>query len=246
MKTNFKNIEEYVKYLQTWIKLNLTDAKKSSLVIGLSGGIDSACCFAIAKKIKGIKIYPYYFAISSSVSELKFINDLEKKFKIKVEKINITKLLNNIVKAIKITNTASINNMKARLRMLCLYGAAQEKNALVLGTSNADEIYTGYFTKYGDGVSDLAPIASISKKHVYEISKYLDVPKTIINRTPTAGLYKGQTDEKELKVTYNDIDNFLLGKKISSKAKRQINILHNISEHKRNLICKPLPYKKIK
>ena len=246
MKTNFKNIKEYIEYLKTWIKQNLSKAKKTSLVIGLSGGVDSACCFALAKKIKGIKIYPYYFMISSSVSELKFINDLEKKFKVEVKKIDLTKSLNNIAKTISVKDVVSINNMKTRLRMLYLYAIAQENNALVLGTSNADEIYTGYFTKYGDGVSDLAPIASITKKHVYEISKYLGVPETIINRVPTAGLYEGQTDEKELKVTYSEIDNFLLGKKVSSKAERQINILHNISDHKRNLITKPFPYKKIK
>ena len=246
MKTNFKNIKEYIEYLKSWIEQNLSKAKKTSLVIGLSGGVDSACCFALAKKIKGIKIYPYYFVISSSVSELKFINDLEKKFKVEVKKIDLTKSLNNIVKTISVKDVVSINNMKTRLRMLCLYAIAQENNALVLGTSNADEIYTGYFTKFGDGVSDLAPIASITKKHVYEISKYLGVPETIINRVPTAGLYEGQTDEKELKVAYSEIDNFLLGKKVSSKAERQINILHNISDHKRNLINKPFPYKKIK
>jgi NAD+ synthase len=171
---------------------------------------------------------------------------LEKKFKTKVQKIDLTKSLDNIIKNIKVKDANSINNMKARLRMLCLYGIAQQNNALVLGTSNADEIYTGYFTKYGDGVSDLAPIGSITKKHVYEISKYLGVPETIINRTPTAGLYEGQTDEKELMVTYSEIDNFLLGKQVTQKAEKQINFLHNISAHKRNLINLPLPYKKIK
>ena len=246
MKTNFKDIKEYIEYLQTWIKQNLATANKNAVVIGLSGGIDSACCFALVKQIKGLKIYPYYFAISSSVSEYKYIIDLEKKFKIKVKSIDLTDSLNHIVKTIKVKDSASINNMKARLRMLSLYGIAQEKNALVLGTSNADEIYTGYFTKYGDGVSDLAPIASITKKHVYEISEYLGIPKSIIDRTPTAGLYKGQTDENELKVTYSEIDDFLLGKKVSAKSEKQINFLHNISAHKRNSISKPLPYKKVK
>ena len=239
-------MKKQIDNLIDWINTQIKNAKKDGVVIGISGGIDSACCLALCKQIKNIKIYPCYFYFQQNKEESKYINDLEKSFKIKINRINLSKSLKEIQSTIKIKNKLSLNNLKVRLRSICLYGIAQDKNLLVMSTSNADEIYVGYFTKFGDVSGDLAPIASLAKNEVYEISKYLKIPQSIINRTPTAGLYKGQTDEKELKVKYVDIDNYLLGKPVNNTAKNRIEQLHKQTAHKRIFINKPVYCNKCK
>lgn len=232
-------IKQQIDNLVNWINKQIKNAKKDGIVIGISGGIDSACCLSLCKQIKNIEIHPYYFYFQQNKGELKYINDLEKSFKIKINRINLSKSLKEIQSSIKIKNKLSLNNLKVRLRSICLYGIAQDKNLLVISTSNADEIYVGYFTKFGDVSGDIAPIADLTKNKIYEISKYLKIPQSIINRAPTADLYKGQTDEKELKVKYVDIDNYLLGKPVSNTAKNRIEQLHKQTAHKRVFINKP-------
>lgn len=232
-------MKKQIDNLINWINTQIKNAKKEGVVIGISGGIDSACCLALCKQIKNIEIHPCYFYFQQNKEEPKYINDLEKSFKIKINRINLSKSLKEIRSSIKIKNKLSLNNLKVRLRSVCLYGIAQDKNLLVISTSNADEIYVGYFTKFGDVSGDLAPIASLTKNKIYEISKYLKIPQSIINRTPTADLYKGQTDENELKVKYADIDNYLSGKPVCNAAKNRIELLHKQTAHKRVFINKP-------
>ena len=135
-------------------------------------------------------------------------------------------------------------NLKARMRMATLYAFAQNKRGLVLGTDNMDERYTGYFTKFGDGGVDLLPIAHLLKREVVEACLLLGLPEDLARRTPSAGLYQGQTDEKEMGITYNDLDDYLLGKEVSKEAKERIERLHRISEHKRSEIPTPEVYKR--
>ena len=232
-------IKTQIDNLTKWIDKQIKNAKKDGVVIGISGGIDSACCLALCKQIKNIQIHPYYFYFQQNKKEFKYIDCLQKSFNIKINRVNLSQTLKQIQSLTKIKSKLSLNNLKVRLRSVCLYGIAQDKNLLVVGTSNADEIYVGYFTKFGDVSGDLAPIASLTKNNVYEISKYLKVPQLIINRTPTAGLYKGQTDEKELKVKYVDIDNYLTGKPINKTVKNRIEQLHKQTAHKRVFINKP-------
>jgi NAD+ synthase len=126
-----------------------------------------------------------------------------------------------------------------RLRISALYALAQNKHGLVIGTDNADERYVGYFTKYGDGGVDLLPIAHLVKREVVEAAKILGVPDFLADRVPSAGLFEGQTDETEMGVSYQDLDDYLIGKDINETSKKRIQHLHNISEHKRNEIPTP-------
>ena len=126
--------------------------------------------------------------------------------------------------------------------MTILYAYAQKHRGLVLGTDNADERFTGYFTKWGDGAADLLPICHLLKSEVVEASKILGVPENLAERIPSAGLFEGQTDEKEMGVSYKDIDDYLLGKPIKEEAKQRILYLHKISEHKREAIPAPSEY----
>ena len=130
-------------------------------------------------------------------------------------------------------------NLKVRIRMTILYAYAQKVGGLVIGTDNADERYTGYFTKYGDGGVDLLPICHLVKSEVVEACKLYGISDRLAERTPTAGLFEGQTDETEMKVKYKDLDKYLLGGEIDEKSKERIEYLHRISEHKRAPIPEP-------
>jgi NAD+ synthase len=105
----------------------------------------------------------------------------------------------------------SVGNMKARLRMIILYTVARGRHRLVLGTGNKSEILLGYFTKHGDGGADLLPIGDLYKTEVRELARRLGVPAPILARPPTAGLWEGQTDEGELGRPYSELDQILRG-----------------------------------
>src|SRR5699024_6325417 len=126
-------------------------------------------------------------------------------------------------------------NLRARLRMSTLYAVASQLNYLVVGTDNAAEWHTGYFTKYGDGGVDIQPIIDLTKREVGEMARYLKVPESVIDKPPSADLWEGQTDESELGTTYQAIDDFLDGKPVSNKDKQVIEKLHQKTKHKRNI-----------
>jgi len=110
---------------------------------------------------------------------------------------------------------------------------------MVVGTDNAAELYTGYFTKYGDGGVDLLPIADLLKREVYEMAKYFEVPVSVLEKNPSAGLWDGQTDEDEMGITYAKIDDFLDGIEIPEKDRQVIEKMHKQSRHKREM--PPIP-----
>ena len=127
-------------------------------------------------------------------------------------------------------------NVAPRLRMATLYAVAQTRGALVAGTGNRSERYLGYFTKWGDGACDVNPIADLTVREVYKLLRYLHAPEPIINKQPSAGLFEGQTDEAEMGVRYDEVDEALLcGAPMPEKAQR----MHAASAHKLRM---PLAY----
>jgi NAD+ synthase len=108
----------------------------------------------------------------------------------------------------------SYGNLKARIRMMIAYHYANNLNYMVIGSSNKTELLMGYFTKYGDGGVDLMPLADLYKTQIRQLAKYLDLPKSIITKAPSAGLWVGQTDEGELGIDYDTLDLILYGHKL--------------------------------
>lgn len=131
-------------------------------------------------------------------------------------------------------NSAALANMAPRIRMLTLYAIAASENRLVAGTGNRSEAYVGYFTKWGDGAYDFNPIADLTVTEIYEFLRYLNVPKRILEKAPSAALFNGQTDETEMGVTYAELDSFLSGGSIPEDKRLIIERMHKTSEHKRN------------
>ena len=128
---------------------------------------------------------------------------------------------------------AALVNIAPRLRMMTLYAIAASENRLVAGTGNRSEAYVGYFTKWGDGAYDFNPISDLTVTEVYEFLRYLNAPKCILEKAPSAALFDGQTDETEMGVSYTELDAYIRGQPLSREKQQRIDYLHTRSAHKR-------------
>ena len=235
-------IEKTVKWLSDKVK----ETGTNGLVVGVSGGVDSAVVAFLAKKAMPDNSLGVILPCGSSGEDIEDAWKVVEACGIQALEIDLTDIHQNLAekaleKAARIKEVGNSRkkiasaNLKARLRMSTLYTAANALNYLVLGTDNAAETYIGYFTKYGDGGVDLLPIRHLKKRDVREWAKVLGVPECVIKKVPTAGLWEGQTDEEEMGTTYDMVDDFLEGKVIPEKDRKIIERLHRVSDHKRNL-----------
>ena len=240
-------LEQYLLEIEKFLKEYLESSHLDSYVLGLSGGVDSSLVAAIARKAVGKdKLFCYALNIESSKEDILDAKKVAKELDLNLEVIDLTDTYHSYLKTLNGNDFIRLtkSNLKVRMRMVALFAFAQEKRGLVLGTDNADERYVGYFTKYGDGAADLLPIVHLTKAEVRKAAELYGLSSPLANRIATAGLFKGQTDETEMGVSYEDLDNFLLGKEIDKKAIERIEYLHKISEHKRQAIPEPIPFKR--
>lgn len=136
--------------------------------------------------------------------------DVAKKLGIEYKEVGIDTILNEYLSVTQLDNdNLAIGNLKARIRMSIIYYFANHKNYLVCGTGNKSEILIGYFTKHGDGACDIEPIGDLYKTDVYKLSEFLNIPKDIISKPPRAGLWDNQTDEEEIGMSYDLLDQIL-------------------------------------
>lgn len=240
-------LEKYLLEIEKFLQDYLAKSKCNCYVLGLSGGVDSSLVAAIARKAVGKdKLYCYAIRINSNQKDVDDAIEVARQLDLNLQVISMDISYQEIEGELigREFSRLTKSNLKVRMRMLALYAFAQEKNGLVLGTDNKDERYVGYFTKWGDGAADLLPIVHLTKAEVREAAKLYGISENLANRTPSAGLFEGQTDEKEMGVTYKDLDDYLLGKKVSDEAKARIEHLHKVSEHKRNPIPEPIPFER--
>lgn len=242
-----KNIEKTVQ----WLKDKVSETKTQGLLVGVSGGLDSAVVAFLIKKALPDNSLGVILPCKSSGQDVEDAVKTIKACNIDSMEIDLTSIHNELTdrvfeqfKDLKSRDNENLNkiaraNLKARLRMGTLYTMANALNYLVVGTDNAAEIYVGYFTKYGDGGVDILPIAHLTKGRVREWARVLGVPENIIRKVPTAGLWEGQTDEGEMGTTYDMVDNLLEGKDIAEKDRLIIERLHRVSRHKRALPATP-------
>jgi len=199
-----------IERITSFIRENVEKAGADGVVIGISGGIDSATTAHLAaralgkEKVLGL-IMPYYE--NSDVEDAKLVcENLGIEYKV----VSVKPIVDSFVAQLGFQpDKRSLGNIMARTRMVLLYAHANQLNRLVLGTSNRSEFLTGYFTKWGDGASDYAPLINLYKTEVWEVAKLLGVPERIIEKKPTAGLWEGQTDEDELGISYRLLDEIL-------------------------------------
>lgn len=223
-----------------WIKKQLKSAGTKGIVMGLSGGVDSAVVAALAKEAVGRnRILALILPCHSQVQDIKDARLIAKQLGIKTKTIDLSKVYDSLIKILPSASNLAKANLKPRLRMLVLYYFANKLNYLVCGTGNKSELMVGYFTKHGDGATDILPIGGLLKTQVRRLAKELGIPKHIIAKPPTAGLWPGQTDEGEMGITYPELDDILERiennrKQIFSKDKvKRIKEMIKRSEHKR-------------
>ena len=194
-----------------FIKSEVTRVGFSRALINLSGGLDSAiaCVLAVdalgAENVFALRL-PYRTSSKDSLEHAQLIID---KYKLQSETIDITEMVDPLIKRDANMSNTRKGNIMARVRMIALYDQTEVFKGLPIGTSNKTEILLGYSTLWGDMASAINPIGDLYKTQVRQLARAIDVPAPIIDKPPSADLWVGQTDEGELGFTYEEVDKVL-------------------------------------
>ncbi|TES84344.1 NAD+ synthase [Candidatus Aerophobetes bacterium] len=229
--------------ISEWIRQKVKEAGAEGVVVGISGGVDSSVVASLAKKAVGEKVLGVIMPCHSEPLDEKYAWLVAEKLKIKAERVVLDSLYDRFSELLPSGKRLALANLKARLRMATLYYFANNLNYLVVGTGNKSEISVGYFTKYGDGGCDILPLGDLLKTEVRKLARVLELPEEIIDRVPSAGLWGGQTDEEEMGLRYEDLDEIisaieadkrsLTPKEVVARVKRLI----EASQHKRSPVA---------
>jgi len=247
-----------------FIKKTLTDSGLTNLVLGISGGVDSSTCGRLAQlainelnETKESNTVTYQFIAvrlpfgvqadeADAQQALNFIQPSHCLTTNVLEGVN--GIHQEVVNALTDTNLLSASeshidfskgNVKARARMMSQYHIAGIIGGLVIGTDHSAENITGFFTKWGDGACDLAPLFGLSKRQVRMLAKELGAPSILVEKAPTADLEDldpGKTDEDALGISYEQLDDFLEGKQVSDEVSDHIIAIYLKTQHKRQPI----------
>jgi len=240
------DFERIAERIVDFIREQVEAANAEGVILGLSGGIDSAVvAFLCVRALGREKVLATIMPEKGVTAEEDVADAIEiaKMLGIEYRVIEISDIVKMLTEKLGKANKSAEINLKPRVRMMINYYYANGLNRLVAGTGNKSEISIGYFTKYGDGGVDFQPIGDLYKTEIFQFAKFLGVPEKIIRKKPTAGLFVGQTDEGEIGMSYAELDEILKmiekGIKRDDEKFRRVLKLVNGSEHKRRL--PPIP-----
>jgi NAD+ synthase len=242
-----------------WMRRQLAASGARGFVVGLSGGIDSAVVVRLAQLAAPGAVVGVILPCHSDPNDERDAARIASQFSVPTARVDLGSAYDTLMSDVQqaaqklpaqmratgpvdeLRGRVPLANMKPRLRMTTLYFFANTLNFLVAGTGNRSEAAIGYFTKYGDGGVDLLPIGQLVKSEVRTLARELNVPDDIVDRTPSAGLWIGQTDEEEMGFTYADIERYLEDgpQGVSPALAMRIERLTRSSEHKRAM--PPMP-----
>ena len=241
------NVSEKLYFISNWIKdyANNMPSKAESLVIGISGGIDSSVSSTLSA-MTGLKTIVLSMPIKQKFYQhdlsLKHQEWLVNKFEnVESHTINLDELFSAFSSSLsKFDNEHGMANSRARLRMTTLYQVAAANKGIVVGTGNKVEDFgVGFYTKYGDGGVDISPIADCNKTEVWEIGKELGILKEIIEADPTDGLWDdGRTDEGQLGLKYYELEEAMNNQNSSNRDKYETIRKQNLHKMKPIPVCK--------
>lgn len=231
-----------IERISSWMREQVKRAGAAGVVVGISGGLDSAVVAVLAQKALGDHVLGLIMPCHSQPEDENDALLLAHTFKIRWERIDLSPVYDVFLKQLPEAGELCKANLKPRLRMSTLYYFANKMNYLVAGTGNKSEILVGYFTKYGDGGVDMLPIGDLTKTQVRKLAEQLKIPRRIIERPPSAGLWSGQTDEEEMNIRYEELDKIItaLEKGKEPKAsKAQVSYVKGMIARSRHKRCPP-------
>ena len=247
-KTIMNNTKK-INYISDWIKnyVNAMEKPAQSLIVGISGGIDSALSSTLSS-LTGIKTIAISMPITTSQnpSDLGRVHGewLTEKFMntsyINIDLTESFKMFHSKLSDMDQSSELGFANSKARLRMMTLYQVASSQNGIVVGTGNKVEDFgVGFYTKYGDGGVDISPIADLMKSEVKELSMTLEIDSRIIDAEPTDGLWDDdRTDEKQLGLTYDQLEEAMINSHSMNREKYEIIRRNNVHKMDPIPVCK--------
>ena len=207
-------LEEHVDIVMSFIRHHVAASGRRGVALGLSGGVDSAvvaklCADAIGPK----RVLALGLPEGDGGADAEDARTWAKTLGIEFRMIDIAPVVAMFEKELDAGRADRITrgNLRPRVRMIVLYYIANREDRLVMGTGNKSELAVGYFSKFGDGGADFLPVGDLYKTQVRAMARHLGVPEAIVRKTPSAGLWAGQTDEAELGIAYDDLDRILLG-----------------------------------
>lgn len=225
--------------LAAWIRERLAEARARGVVVGMSGGVDSSVAAVLCKLACSDATLGVLMPCGGVPADMEDARAVAAAFGIRTVTVDLQPAYDALVRSLAEAGQYSaqarlaLGNIKPRLRMATLYYLANHLCYLVVGTGNRSELVMGYFTKYGDGGVDLLPLGNLTKGQVRELAVYLGIPGRIVWKAPSAGLWAGQTDEAELGITYQEIDAYLIGRKVPDAAAARIEAAQKATAHKR-------------
>ncbi len=227
--------------LVAWIKERVRAAGCRGVILGLSGGLDSAVLAVLCQRAFPQNTLGVIMPCLSNNKDKVHAEELAKEFGISSTEVVLDSVFNALLKVLPDYRPAPTvkqlaeANIKVRMRMLTLYYIANQLKYMVAGSSNRSELAIGYFTKYGDSGVDIMPLGNLVKGEVKELARFLGIPRVIIDKPPSAGLWAGQTDEDEMGVNYETLDQYILTGVALDDVKDRIEAMIARSNHKRSL-----------
>ncbi len=233
----FMQAQKEITEITAWIKAQIGDRTP---VLGVSGGIDSALTLMLLRKAYSADKIMAFFLPDEKTPEKDYrdVEELSRSSGVKIQTINIQPMVEAFRKTLGASRKEALGNIKSRVRMITLYYYSNLNNGMVVGTTNRSEYVVGYYTKFGDGACDIEPIMHLLKGEVRELARVLNVPDSIIRKEPSAGLWESQTDETELGMSYDDLDQIIVdifdqGSQSSDPSYERVRELYRNSSHKR-------------